>query len=118
MGPKAQAKLVRVMRGEAFDVVVDIRKGSKTFGKYTINILSAENKKMVYIPVGFAHGFCALEDGTEFSYKVSNFYSSKDEYGIIWNDPTLSIPWPKLDKPYILSTKDLKNLPLKESALL
>ena len=110
--PKAQAKLIRVVKGEAFDVAVDIRKGSKTFGKCVSHVLSAENKKMLYIPAGFAHGFCALEAGTEFLYKVSSVYSAAHERGILWNDPALAIPWPKLDAPYLLSEKDRKNPPL------
>lgn len=104
--PKAQAKLVRVIRGAVFDVAVDVRRESKTFGRFVATHLSAENKEMIYIPVGFAHGFCVLEDGTEFLYKASDFYSPKHERGIIWDDPAISIPWPKLDVPFILSEKD------------
>ncbi len=106
--PKAQAKLVRVMRGEAFDVAVDIRKGSKTFGRYVGEVLSAKNKKTLYIPKGFAHGFLALEDDTEFVYQISDFYSPKDERGILWNDPLIGVEWPALKKGYILSEKDKK----------
>ena len=116
-GPKAQAKLMRVVKGEAFDVVVDIRKSSKTFGKYVCTTLNAENKTMVYVPAGFAHGFCALEDGTEFIYKTSNTYSPESEHGILWNDPSIGIPWPKLDIPYVLSEKDQRNSPLQSAAL-
>ena len=115
--PKAQAKLVKVIKGSAFDVVVDIRKNSKTFGKFVSHVLSAENKKMLYVPAGFAHGFCSLEDGTEFLYKVSDFYSAKHERGIVWNDPTIAIPWPKIDSGYILSEKDRKYPLLKEAIL-
>ncbi len=107
--PREQAKLVRVVSGEAFDVVVDIRRGSKTFGQYYDTLLSAENKKMLYIPEGFAHGFLALKDNTEFVYKVSDLYSPEHEQGILWNDPALGIPWPKLDVDYLLSEKDKKN---------
>ena len=78
-------------------------------------ILSAENKKMIYIPEGFAHGFLSLEDGTEFLYKVSGFYSAKHERGILWNDPVLAIPWPRLDKGYIFSEKDTKYPSLKQA---
>jgi len=106
--PMAQAKLVRVTRGEAFDVAVDIRKGSKTFGKFVTAILSGENKKMLYIPAGFAHGYCALTDGTEFLYKVTEFYSPQHERGILWKDPDIGIPWPETEGEYILSEKDRK----------
>ena len=108
VSPRAQAKLVRVIQGEVFDVTVDIRKGSKTFGQFVSVHLSEENKKLVYVPAGFAHGFCVLKDGTEFHYKVSDFYSPDHERGIIWNDPAIGIPWPKLDVPYILSERDKK----------
>ncbi|MBI3315770.1 MAG: dTDP-4-dehydrorhamnose 3,5-epimerase [Candidatus Omnitrophica bacterium] len=113
--PRAQAKLVRVIKGEAFDVVVDVRRGSKTFGRFVTLGLSSENKKMVYVPVGFAHGYCALKDGTEFLYKTSDLYSPEHERGLAWDDPALGIPWPKLDTGYLLSDKDrqyptLKNL--------
>ena len=107
-GAKAQAKLVRVLRGKIFDVTVDVRHGSATFGKHVGEILSAENKKMLFIPAGFAHGFCALEDNTEVLYKVSQIYSASDENGILWNDPALEISWPKLDMEYILSDRDKK----------
>ena len=112
--PKEQAKLIRVINGEVFDVVVDVRQGSKTFGQSFHCILSAENKKMMYIPHGFAHGFLALKDDTEFLYKVSNFYSPEHERGILWNDPALHIPWPELEVEYILSEKDKKNPMLHE----
>ena len=108
MAPKAQAKLVWVTRGEAFDVVVDIRKASKTFGHHVAEILSAENKKMIYIPEGFAHGFCALTEDTEFSYKVSDYYSPEHERGIRWDDPKIAIAWPKIKGGYLVSDKDKK----------
>ena len=104
--PREQAKLVRVGRGEAFDVVVDIRPGSKTFGQWEGHVLNAENRKMLFVPAGFAHGFLALQDGTEFLYKVSDVYSPQHERGLLWNDPGLAIRWPKLDTPYLLSEKD------------
>jgi len=104
--PKAQAKFMRVIRGSVFDVCVDIRPDSKTFGKSVGIELNADNKKMLYIPEGFAHGFCVLEDQTEFLYKVSDFYAPEYERGILWNDPALGIQWPKLDVPYQLSKKD------------
>ena len=99
---------MRVIRGEVFDVAVDIRKGSKTFGQYVSTLLSEENKRLLYIPTGFAHGFCVLKDGSEFLYKVSNFYSPEHERGIIWDDPSIRIPWPKLEIPYVFSEKDKK----------
>lgn len=109
--PKAQAKLIRVIKGEVFDVAVDIRRSSKTLGKHVCVRLNEKNKKMLYVPPGFAHGYCVLEDGAELLYKVSDFYSSKHERGIIWNDPSLAIQWPKVDGGYILSEKD-KEYPL------
>ena len=106
--PRAQAKLVRVVRGAAFDVVVDLRKDSKTFGRPACETLSAENRKMLYIPPGFAHGFLSLEEGTELLYKVSDLYSPEHERGILWSDPALAIPWPKTGAGYMLSEKDKK----------
>ena len=111
--PRAQAKLMRVLRGSVFDVAVDIRPRSKTFGKFLSILLSAENKKMFYIPAGFAHGFCVLEEGTEFLYKVSDYYSPEHERGILWSDPSLAIPWPPMDRGFILSEKDKKYPVLK-----
>lgn len=104
--PMAQAKLVRVTRGEVFDVVVDLRKSSKTLGQSYSVTLTADNKKMLYIPEGFAHGFLSLQDGTEFLYKVSKPYSPAHERGILWSDPKIAISWPKMDTPYALSEKD------------
>ena len=104
--PKAQAKLVRVLRGEVYDVVVDIRAGSPTFGRYVGEVLSAENRKSLYVPAGFAHGYLTLSDEAEFFYKVSDSYSPAHEHGLRWDDPTVKIPWPKLDRPYVLSDKD------------
>jgi len=108
VAPRAQAKLIRVIRGSVYDVAVDLRSRSKTFGKFFGIILSAENRKMLYVPKGFAHGFCVLEEGTEFMYKVSDYYSPEHEKGVLWSDPRLAIPWPKLDRPFILSDKDKK----------
>ena len=116
MKPREQAKLVRVVKGEVLDVAVDLRKGSKTFGKYVGAILSEENKKMLFIPEGFAHGFLVLRDGTEVLYKCSNLYSPSDERGLIWNDPDICIQWPVLDIQYILSEKDKKYPRLKDLA--
>ena len=114
--PYAQAKLVSVARGSAFDVAVDLRPGSKTYGSYVSEMLTGENRKMLYIPAGFAHGFLALEDGTEFVYKVSKPYSPAHEKGIIWNDPRIAIAWPKLETQYVISDKDQKFVQLQGSA--
>jgi len=111
--PKAQGKLVRVVLGEVFDVAVDIRKGSPTYGKWVGTILSSENKKMLYIPPGFAHGFCVLSDVAEVLYKVTEEYAPECEAGIIWNDPEIGIQWPI--KSPILSPKDARWPPLKEA---
>jgi dTDP-4-dehydrorhamnose 3,5-epimerase len=102
-----QAKLVRVVKGEVFDVVVDIRKSSSTFGEWQSFILSDANHRQLYVPVGFAHGFCVLSDTAEFLYKVSEYYSGEKEKGIIWNDPDIGIDWPISDP--ILSDKDKEN---------
>ncbi|MEO0300671.1 MAG: dTDP-4-dehydrorhamnose 3,5-epimerase [candidate division WOR-3 bacterium] len=106
--PKEQAKLVRCIKGEIFDVACDLRKDSKTFGKWASVILSEENKNMLYIPKGFAHGFCVLSDYAILLYKVSEEYYKELDAGIRWDDPDLDITWP-IKNP-ILSDKD-KNLP-------
>ncbi len=110
--PYSETKLVRCIRGEIFDVAVDLRKGSKTFGKWHGVFLSEENKKMFFIPRGFAHGFCTLTDISEVVYKIDNFYSPEHERGLHWNDPDLNIDWPVNDP--ILSAKDQKNMTLKD----
>jgi len=102
--PYAQAKLVRVTRGSVWDVIVDLRKDSETFGKWEGFTLSAENFLMLFVPQGFAHGFCTLEDNVEFQYKCDNYYNKESEGGIIWNDSTLKIDWP-VSEP-VLSDKD------------
>lgn len=109
--PKAQAKLVLVTRGTIFDVAVDLRKGSTTYGKWTSAILSDENHCMLYVPKGFAHGFCVLSDKADVFYKVSSEYSPEHERGILWNDPEISIKWP-IEKP-IMIKKDLELPSLK-----
>ncbi len=114
--PYAQGKLVRVIQGEVFDVAVDLRKSSPTFGQYVSHILSAENKKQMWIPEGFAHGFLTLSDTSEFFYKTTNAYSSNDERCIIWNDKTLSIKWP-MDIEIKLSLKDCLGKTFKLSEL-
>lgn len=101
---KPQGKLVTVTKGEVFDVAVDLRPNSKTFGEYDFAILSEHNKKQFYIPPGFAHGFCVLSNEADFLYKCTDYYTPGDEGGIIWNDPTIAIEWP-ITEP-ILSEKD------------
>ena len=117
IAPRAQAKLMRVLRGSVYDVAVDIRPRSRTFGKFFSITLSSGNLKMLYIPKGFAHGFCVLENGTEFMYKVSDYYSPEHERGVFWSDPGLAIPWPKIDRAFILSEKDKKYPNLKDLKL-
>lgn len=105
-----QSKLVRVISGEVYDVAVDLREGSPTYGKYEGVILSAENKRQFFIPRGFAHGFVVLSDEAEFVYKVDDFYHPNDEGGLMWNDPTVGIEWPiPDDMEIILSDKDKIN---------
>jgi dTDP-4-dehydrorhamnose 3,5-epimerase len=105
-----QSKLVRVISGEVYDVAVDLREGSPTYGKYEGVILSAENKRQFFIPRGFAHGFVVLSDEAEFVYKVDDFYHPNDEGGLMWNDPTVGIDWPiPDDMEIILSDKDKIN---------
>lgn len=104
-----QGKLVRVIRGAVFDVAVDLRSGSKTFGKWFGVELTAENKKQFYIPEGFAHGFLVLSEEAEFVYKCTDFYHPGDEGGLIWNDPDIGIAWPVPEgMELILSEKDQK----------
>ena len=95
-----QGKLVRVIKGKVFDVAVDLRKGSKTYGKWFGVELSEENKKQFYISEGFAHGFLVLSDFAEFCYKVTDFYHPNDEGGLAWNDPSIGIDWPELNGKY------------------
>ncbi|MCD6101408.1 MAG: dTDP-4-dehydrorhamnose 3,5-epimerase [Candidatus Marinimicrobia bacterium] len=111
-GPYAQAKIVRCIRGVIYDVTVDLRKNSPTFGKYVGVILSEFNKYQLYIPRGFAHGFVVLSDVAEVTYKVDNVYAPTHEGGLIWNDPDVGITWP-VDEP-IVSEKDRKWPTLKE----
>ena len=109
-----QAKLVRVLKGEVFDVAVDLRKGSATYGKWTGVLLSEENKRQIMIPRGFAHGFLVVSDYAEFTYKCDQLYHPEDEGGIIWNDPQIGIDWPDAGE-IILSEKDKRNPTLAES---
>ena len=111
-----QGKLVRVIKGEVFDVAVDLRKGSPTYGKWEGVILSDENKKQFYVPEGFAHGFLVLSDEAEFTYKCTNFYDPHDEGGILWNDPDINVEWPiAQDMEIMLSEKDMKWKTFKET---
>jgi dTDP-4-dehydrorhamnose 3,5-epimerase len=105
--PFAQAKLVRVVRGAALDVCVDLRRGSPTFGRHVAVELTAENLVQVYVPPGFAHGFCTLRDDTEVLYKVSVGWSPEHEGGVLWNDPELGIDWPVMADEPVLSDRDL-----------
>ncbi|RSK28668.1 dTDP-4-dehydrorhamnose 3,5-epimerase [Bacillus sp. HMF5848] len=111
--PKAQTKLVRCIRGAIYDVAVDIRKGSPTFGQWVGVILSEANKRQLLVPKGFAHGFCTLVDNTEVTYKVDELYSPEHDRGILWNDPLLNIDWPTSHA--ILSEKDTKHPVLQEA---
>ena len=113
-----QGKLVSVIRGEVFDVAVDIRAGSKTFGKWFGIVLSEEKKNMLYIPEGFAHGFLVLSDIAEFEYKLSDFYHPEDESGIPWNDERLGIQWPVAGMQIITSERDSSHRPFSEDVAL
>ena len=108
-----QGKLVRVVNGEVLDVAVDIRKGSPRFGQWVSALLSAENQRQLYVPPGFAHGFCTLSEQADFLYKCTDLYAHGDEYGIAWDDPDIAIEWPEID--CLLSEKDLGNPKLAES---
>ena len=114
-GEFSQAKLVRVIKGRVLDVAVDIRKSSPTFGKYVLAELSEENKRQLFIPRGFAHGFLVLSDEAVFTYKVDNVYAPQAEAGIKWNDEDIAIEWPIAPKDLILSEKDTRALSLKEA---
>lgn len=112
INPKAQTKLVRVTRGAIYDVIVDIRKNSLTYGEWQGFILSADNKRQLLVPRGFAHGFCTIVENTEVQYKVDELYSPEHERGIAWNDPALNIDWP-FNNP-VLSGKDSNHPTLAE----
>jgi len=114
--PKAQGKLVRVVQGEVFDVAVDIRKSSPTFGQWVGATLSAENKQQLWIPEGFAHGFVTLSDTAEFLYKTTDYYAPEYERCIVWNDSTLSVAWP-IDGVPSLSQKDTQGQSIIEAEL-
>ena len=111
-----QGKLVRVVQGEVFDVAVDIRKSSPTFGKYVGVRLSSENKLQFWIPEGFAHGFCVISETAEFVYKCTNYYDPSSEHSIKWNDPEIGIEWPiPAGVEPLLSKKDLAGVPFKDA---
>jgi len=114
LDPMAQGKLVRVVIGEVFDVAVDIRKGSPWFGKWVGHKLSSENGKSMYVPPGFAHGFCVLSEEAVFHYKCTNYYSKENERGLLWNDSEVGIKWPISENEVILSEKDQNALSLSE----
>ncbi|MCB8818944.1 dTDP-4-dehydrorhamnose 3,5-epimerase [Microvirga rosea] len=114
--PFGQAKLVRVGRGRILDVVVDLRRGSSTFGKHVAVELSAANRLQIFVPVGFAHGFCTLEPDTEVHYKVSAPYSPAHDRGLAWDDPALAIAWPVAAEQAILSDKDTRHPRLADLA--
>ena len=105
LSPKAQGKLVRAVAGEVFDVAADIRKGSPTFGQWVGEVLSADNKRQMWIPPGFAHGFLVLSESAEFLYKTTEYYAPECERCILWSDPDLAITWPITGEP-VLATKD------------
>lgn len=109
LDPHAQGKLVRCIEGEVFDVAVDIRKHSATFGQWVGAVLSAENKRQLWIPEGFAHGFLTLSDTAQFVYKATNYYAPQSERCIIWNDPQINIEWPEAGQVQ-LSAKDQNGL--------
>lgn len=117
IGEAAQAKLVRVIKGKVIDVAVDIRKSSPTFGKYVAVELTGENKRQLFVPRGFAHGFLVSEDNTVFCYKVDNVYSPENERSILYNDPAIGIDWMFDQNEIILSEKDVKALTLDKAEL-
>jgi dTDP-4-dehydrorhamnose 3,5-epimerase len=109
LAPAAQSKLVRVTRGRIFDVAVDIRRGSPSFGKFASSELSAEEWNQLYVPAGFAHGYCTLTADTEVIYKVSDYYNPVHERAIRWNDPAIGIPWPVGEAAAIISDRDRRS---------
>ena len=113
---RPQGKLVRVVAGEVFDVAVDLRRSSATFGMWVGSFLSADNRRMLWIPPGFAHGFYVTSRSSEFVYKCSAFYAPEDERSIVWNDPDLAIDWPLINgKPPTVSQKDSQGISLKDA---
>ncbi|WP_343893559.1 dTDP-4-dehydrorhamnose 3,5-epimerase [Craurococcus roseus] len=114
--PRAQAKLVRVLRGAVLDVVVDLRRGSPAYGRHAAVQLSAADARQVYVPAGFAHGFCTLEPDTEVAYKCSDYYDPGLERGLAWDDPDLALPWPVGADRAVLSDKDRRQPRLRDAA--
>ncbi len=112
--PRAQAKLLRVVRGAVFDVAVDLRRGSPSYGRHVAATVSAADWNQIFIPVGFAHGFCTVEPDTEVIYKVSDYYAPETECGVLWNDPELGIDWPVAAGEAVLSPRDSQWPPLRE----
>jgi dTDP-4-dehydrorhamnose 3,5-epimerase len=106
--PKAQAKLVRVLRGSIYDVAVDLRAGSPSYGRWVAATLTAQAGEQIFVPRGFAHGYCTLEDDTEVAYKVDDYYAPECDQGLAWDDPTLAIDWPVPHGEALLSDKDRK----------
>ena len=116
LSPKAQDKLVRVIRGAILDVAVDLRAGSPTFGRHVARRLSAQDHTQLFVPKGFAHGYCTLEPDTEVVYKVTDYYAPQLDRGIAWDDPALAIAWPVLNGEAILSDKDRRQPKLADIA--
>jgi dTDP-4-dehydrorhamnose 3,5-epimerase len=115
--PHPQGKLVRVVRGAVFDVAVDIRKGSPTFGQWVGAGLTEDNHRQLWVPPGFAHGFVVLSDSADFLYKATSFYAPQADRGIAWNDPAIGVQWPQLDVELSLSDKDLRQPLLADAEL-
>jgi dTDP-4-dehydrorhamnose 3,5-epimerase len=115
--PNPQGKLVSCLRGSVFDVVVDLRPGSKTFAKWYGAELSEDNHRQLWVPPGFAHGFCVLSDSADFFYKCTDYYRPEHDRGILWNDPDVGVKWP-IDPPLLMSEKDLKLPRLRDAQLL
>ena len=113
---QAQGKLLRCVAGEIFDVAVDLRRSSPTFGRWVSAVLSAQNKQMLWVPPGFAHGFYVMSERAELLYKASDYYAPQHERSLLWNDPALGIPWPLVDgQPPNLSKKDADGIPLSQA---
>jgi dTDP-4-dehydrorhamnose 3,5-epimerase len=116
LSPAAQARLIRVLRGSIFDVAVDLRLESPTYGQWVVEQISAESGERIFLPRGFAHGLCTLEPNIEAAYEVDNYYAPASDTGVIWNDPSLNIPWPVGPNEAILSEKDRKLRTFKDFA--
>ena len=114
--PRPQGKLVRVTRGEVFDVAVDLRRSSPTFGQWVGEVLSEDNNRQLWVPEGFAHGFLVLSEFAEFLYKTTDFYVPAAEHCLLWNDPAVAISWPLEGREPLLSEKDRRGLPLAQAA--